>query len=165
MAHHLIGEELAAGSLPRDLDFYVERCSHGSSLSPAIHAAQLARVGRTAEALALFDLAAHLSLEDVTRTTSGGVHLAAMGGVWQALAFGFLGLRPAGDALDIDPHLPAGWESVELALRYRGQRVRLVVGRDDVLVGCERPLRVRVRGREGWGDVDGAPGPLRDGPP
>jgi trehalose/maltose hydrolase-like predicted phosphorylase len=164
MAHHLIGEELAPGSLPRDLDFYAGRCSHGSSLSPAVQAAALARVGRTTEALALFDLAAHLSLDDLTRTTSGGVHLAAMGGVWQALVFGFLGVRPAGDVLDIDPHLPAGWASVELALRYRGQRLRLLVDGADVLVGCERPLRVRVGGREAWTVVGPTPRPLREAP-
>ena len=48
-----------------------------------------------------------------------------MGGVWQALATGFLRLRPSGEALVADPCLPAVWEAVELRLRYRGRRLQV----------------------------------------
>ncbi len=34
MLHHLVPEETAPGSLRPNLDFYVPRCAHGSSLSP-----------------------------------------------------------------------------------------------------------------------------------
>ncbi len=51
---------------------------------------------------------------DLTRTGAGGVHLGAMGSVWQALAYGFAGLRPRGDALVVDPRLPDTWSGFEL---------------------------------------------------
>ena len=35
-----------------------------------------------------------MDLDDLTGSTAGGLHLATMGGLWQALAFGFAGLRP-----------------------------------------------------------------------
>jgi hypothetical protein len=48
-----------------------------------------------------------------------------MGGLWQALAFGFAGLRARGGVLEVDPQLPADWRSLEMRLAFRGRRVRL----------------------------------------
>ena len=93
MLHHLVPEEVEPGSLRANLSFYEARTAHGSSLSPAIHAALLAR-GEPDRALVPFRMAARLDLDDLTGTTSGGLHLATMGGLWQALAYGFCGLRP-----------------------------------------------------------------------
>jgi len=93
MLHHLVPGEVADGSLQPCLDFYGPRTAHGSSLSPAIHASLLARAGQAEQALELFHTAARLDLDDLTGTTVEGLHLATMGGVWQALAFGFVGLK------------------------------------------------------------------------
>ncbi len=43
MLHHLVPDEVAPDSLSANLDFYEPRTAHGSSLSPAVHAALLAR--------------------------------------------------------------------------------------------------------------------------
>ena len=123
MLHHLVPEEVVSGSLEPCLTFYEPRCAHGSSLSPAIHASLLARAGQPDHALSLFRVAARLDLDDLTGTTAGGVHLATMGGVWQALAFGFLGLRAVGEVLTINPCLPAEWTGLALRFRFRGQPV------------------------------------------
>ena len=88
MLHHLVPDEVAAGSLGPCLAFYEPRTAHGSSLSPAISASLLARSGQPERALELFRMAARLDLDDLTGTTAGGLHLATMGGVWQALAYG-----------------------------------------------------------------------------
>ena len=93
MLHHLVPDEVAPGSLVPNLDFYEPRTAHGSSLSPAIHAALLARAGRFGPALEALRIAARIDLDDLTGTTAGGLHLATMGGLWQALAFGFAGAR------------------------------------------------------------------------
>lgn len=144
MLHHLVPGEVAPGSLGPNVDFYGPRCAHGSSLSPPIQVAALARAGRVDEALALFRIACRLDLDDLTQTTAGGLHLATMGGVWQALVYGFCGVRPAADALLIDPHLPAVWEGVEISVRYNGGRVRVRATHDEVTLEAERPLAVRV---------------------
>ena len=94
MLHHLVPEETEPGSLRPNLEFYEPRSAHGSSLSPAIHAALLARDGRPDEALRLFRMACRLDLDNLTGTTAWGLHLATFGGVWQALVFGFAGIRP-----------------------------------------------------------------------
>jgi trehalose/maltose hydrolase-like predicted phosphorylase len=125
MLHHLLPDEVAADSLVPNLDFYEPRTAHGSSLSPAIHAALLARAGRYRPALEALRIAARLDLDDLTDSTAGGLHLATMGGVWQALASGFAGIRPYGERLWIDPRLPTEWNALELSLQLRGQPLRV----------------------------------------
>ena len=132
MLHHLVPDEVAPGSLLPNLDFYEPRTAHGSSLSPAVHASLLARAGRFREALRALRVAARIDLDDLTRSTASGVHLATMGGVWQALVFGFAGVRPRRDALVVDPRLPPEWGAIELRLRFRGSPLRLRIDRDGV---------------------------------
>jgi trehalose/maltose hydrolase-like predicted phosphorylase len=132
MLHHMLPDETAPGSLVPNLDFYEPRTAHGSSLSPAINASLLARAGRYRAALQSLEIAARMDLDDLTGSTAGGLHLATMGGLWQALAFGFGGIRPRGDALLVDPRLPKEWNALEFALRFRGRPLRLRIDRNGV---------------------------------
>ncbi len=144
MLYHLIPDEMVSDSLGETLAFYEPRTAHGSSLSPAISAALLARAGQPERALELFRLAARLDLDDLTGTTAGGLHMATMGGVWQALAYGFLGLRAETDALAINPSLPEEWSALGLRLTFRGRRVGVRAEHDSVTVRCDGPLSVRI---------------------
>jgi trehalose/maltose hydrolase-like predicted phosphorylase len=147
MLHHLVPEEVVPGSLGPCLAFYEPRTAHGSSLSPGISALLHARAGQPERALELFRLAARLDLDDLTRTTAGGVHLATMGGVWQSLAFGFVGLRAERDGLAVSPCLPEAWRAVGLRLRFRGQPLGVRAEHDRVTIACDLPIRVRVGDR------------------
>jgi trehalose/maltose hydrolase-like predicted phosphorylase len=144
MLHHLVPDEIVPGSLLPNLEFYEQRTAHGSSLSPGIHAALFARTGRVAQALRALDIAARMDLDDLTGTTAGGVHLATMGSVWQALAFGFVGLRPAGDVLSLDPVLPPDWRAMEIAVRFHASSVRVRLDPAAIEVRADPPVRVRV---------------------
>jgi hypothetical protein len=144
MLHHLVPTAVVPGSLAPCLDFYEPRTAHGSSLSPAISASLLARANRPEAALELFRTAARLDLDDITGTTAGGLHLATMGGLWQSLAYGFLGLRAETDGLEVDPHLPEAWTTLSLSFRYRGQRVTVAATHEHVDVAIEAPLGLRL---------------------
>ena len=137
MLHHLLPDEVAPGSLVPNLDFYEPRTAHGSSLSPAVNASLLARAGRYRAALEALRIAARLDLEDLTGSTAGGLHLATMGGLWQALAIGFGGIRPRGEALIVDPRLPTEWNALEFALRFRGRPLRLRIYRSGVAAALD----------------------------
>ena len=132
MLHHLLPDEVAPNSLLPNLDFYEPRTAHGSSLSPAIHAGLLARAGRYRAALQALRIAARLDLDDLTGTTAGGLHLATMGGLWQALVNGFAGIRPRGDCLVVDPRLPPEWTALEIALCLHGRPFRVRIDRSGV---------------------------------
>jgi len=148
MLHHLIPEQMVAGSLAPNLAFYEPRTAHASSLSPGIHAALFARAGMLIEAQAALSLAARIDLDDISDSSGGGVHIAAMGSVWQALVLGFAGARPRGDALALDPRLPAGWELLEFRVSLRGANLRVQVTPEETMVTSDQAARVVVAGAE-----------------
>jgi trehalose/maltose hydrolase-like predicted phosphorylase len=147
MLHHLVPGEVAPGSLEPNLAYYEPRTAHGSSLSPAIHAGLLARAGRLGPAVEALRLACRIDVDDLTGTTAGGAHLATMGGVWQALVFGFAGVRPSALGLELDPHLPAAWNALELRLNFRGYPVRIRIEHDSIDIDADPAVPVLV---EGW---------------
>jgi trehalose/maltose hydrolase-like predicted phosphorylase len=73
-----------------------------------------------------------------------GLHLATMGGVWQFLAFGFLGMASEQGALAIRPSLPGAWRALALRLRFAGQPIGVRAEPDHVTVTCLAPLLVNV---------------------
>jgi trehalose/maltose hydrolase-like predicted phosphorylase len=148
MLHHLVPNEVVHGSLIANLAFYEPRTAHSSSLSLGVHAALLARAGRLAEARAALASTTRIDLDDVSGSTAGGVHIAAMGSVWQALAFGFLGARPRGDVLELEPQIAPDWELLELRLSFRAARLRVRVSADSIDVSSDRPTLLCVAGAE-----------------
>jgi trehalose/maltose hydrolase-like predicted phosphorylase len=147
MLHHLVPEEVEPGSLAANLDFYGPRTAHGSSLSPAVHASLLARAGRLDAAVELFRMACRLDLDDLTGTSARGLHTATAGGVWQALVWGFAGIRPSGDALVVDPHLPPTWEAISVTVRFRGSRLKFRVDHDGVHIDADGPAILQLPDR------------------
>jgi trehalose/maltose hydrolase-like predicted phosphorylase len=57
--------------------------------------------------------------------SAGGIHIAALGGIWMLSVLGFAGLSLRSDGISIDPHLPAGWDSVAFSVQWRGRRVKI----------------------------------------
>ena len=146
MLHHLVPEEVAAGSLVPNLDYYGPRTAHGSSLSPAVTASLLARAGRPDEALAMLRTALALDIADLSGTTAGGLHMANLGGAWQAVLAGFAGLQVRAGALSVDPRLPGAWGSLQLRFRCLGRRVRLDITRGRIEIGTDGPLLAGLAG-------------------
>lgn len=113
--------------------YYEPMTDHGSSLSPAIHAAIAARLGWMDDAWRYWRQSLWLDLSNAMTNSALGVHPACMGGTWQALVYGFLGVRldgtgPVwpGDAAD---RLPRGWQSLAMGLGWRGADHRVEVWR------------------------------------
>ena len=140
MLHYLVPDEVATGSLEPNLKFYDPRTAHGSTLSPGVHAALFARAGQPEAGLEMLRLTARLDIDDIGHTTCEGVHLAGMGTVWRALAYGYAGLRPAGNALAIDPVLAPGWETLDLQVQFRGSRVRVQISPESVHASADPPI-------------------------
>jgi trehalose/maltose hydrolase-like predicted phosphorylase len=126
----LLPEVFAPGADQANFRYYEKRCSHGSSLSPAMHGLVAARLGDTATALDYMRQAATIDLGDTAGVTDRGVHIAALGGIWMLVVFGFAGVSLRNDGLAIDPRLPAAWRSLTFCLQWRGRHIRLGFDRD-----------------------------------
>ncbi len=112
--------------------YYEPLTDHGSSLSPCVHAAIAARLGLRQEAEGYWKKSLWLDLNNAMDNSMLGVHAAAMGGSWQALVFGFLGVRfGSGPSAGVHAaaRLPDAWDCVDLQLAWRGQTHPLKVSR------------------------------------
>ena len=129
MLLHLLWDRFPASVREANYRYYEPRTGHGSSLSPATHAAVAARLGDVAAAEKYFRMAAEIDLANNMGNASGGVHMAAQGGIWQAAVLGFAGMHLRDDGLHFDPHLPWRWESLEFPVQWHGRQLRVTVQR------------------------------------
>jgi trehalose/maltose hydrolase-like predicted phosphorylase len=103
---------------------YEPRCAHGSSLSTGMHALVAARLGDAAMALHYLRATAASDL-DFDPNSAGGVRIAGLGALWQAVILGFAGLDLKGDMLGVDPRLPPQWRSLSFRVCWRGRSVAI----------------------------------------
>jgi len=151
MLFALLWERFPQEARGANFAYYEPRCCQGSSLSPAIHALVAARLGDVERAKEWFHEAAAIDLDDAMGNGAGGVHIAMLGGLWQAAVLGFAGLRLRSDGVEFDPHLPQGWDELAFGIRWRGRRLRVRVQRVpssvEVTLADGEPLAVHVGGR------------------
>ncbi len=121
----LLPEEFVGDTRTANFQYYEPRCSHGSSLSPAMHGLVAARLGYSEMALRYFRQTAAIDLADTHVAIDGGVHIAAPGGVWLTAVFGFAGLSLRSDGVAINPQLPTGWSSLGFGCQWRGRRLKI----------------------------------------
>ena len=108
-----------------NLDHYLPRTQHGSSLSRPAHALVAARLGRTDLAQELFLRGALVDLIADAKHSSGGtfiggIHTAAAGAAWQVAVLGFGGVHVYDDHVAILPRLPERWDALAFRIRVRG---------------------------------------------
>jgi trehalose/maltose hydrolase-like predicted phosphorylase len=103
---------------------YEPRTAHGSSLR-ALHALVAARLGDLARTQAYFHQTAEIDLANNMGNAAGGVHMGALGGLWQAAVFGAAGLQMREDGIIVDPHLLPGWAELAFPVQWRGRLLRL----------------------------------------
>ena len=162
----LLPEEFKGEAAAANFRYYEPRCSHGSSLSPAMHGLVAARLGDTEMALGFLRKTADIDLADTQVATDGGIHIAALGGIWMLTVFGFAGLSLREDGVDIDPHLPGEWQSLTFRAQWRGRCLKIGIDRDrriaEAALEAGEPMIFSIRGerhelRQGVGLISPLP--------
>ena len=126
----MAGEAVDAQAKRRNLEYYEAVTVHDSTLSAATFGVLAAEVGDTDKAWRYFLDSLRVDLDDLHGNAAHGVHLAAMAGSWQALAWGFGGLRLHAPHPVFAPRLPRAWHGYRFGLRWRDARVRVEVDAD-----------------------------------
>lgn len=120
-----LGYELPPEAIPRIVDYYLERTSHGSTLSRVVHSWVVARSDRE-RSWELFSQALESDVADIQGgTTPEGIHLGAMAGTVDLLQRGYAGLEVRGDVLRFNPAIPAEFQALEFEIHYRGHRLQV----------------------------------------
>lgn len=160
----LLRDDYSREMLEANFRYYEPRCGHGSSLSPAVHALVAARLGKIELATKYFRQTAAIDLDDTMGNAAAGVHIAALGGLWQTAVLGFAGFNPGARELRFTPNLPRSWRSLEFPIQWRGRRLRIRMRQEAQTFAATlergRPLTIRVgdeRHRLRTGEVWTAP--------
>ena len=146
----LLPEEFPGEAGAQNYRYYEPRCGHGSSLSRAMHALVAARLGYSAAALRYLRAASAIDLADSHVAIAGGVHIAALGGIWLTAVFGFAGLSLDSDGVALDPKLPESWLSLGFSVQWRNRRLKIRIDQVkqllEVSLEAGDPMQLRVRG-------------------
>jgi trehalose/maltose hydrolase-like predicted phosphorylase len=114
-------------TIPHNIDYYLQRTCHGSTLSGVVHSWVLARSDRSG-AWSLFMEALESDVADIQGgTTKEGIHTGAMSGTVDLMQRCFTGIETRNDVLWLNPCLPRGLRGLCLNIYYRGHTLDLEV--------------------------------------
>jgi len=116
--------------IKKNIDYYLARTSHGSTLSLITHAWVLTRADRE-HSWHLFCQALDSDIDDIQGgTTPEGIHTGAMAGTVDLVQRNYLGLETRADVLHFNPLLPVGVDCLKVRLRYRRHRLDVTATHD-----------------------------------
>lgn len=122
-----MGYRFTPDQIPKTVDYYLHRTSHGSTLSGVVHAWVLAR-GDRERAMRYFQQVLMSDVADIQGgTTAEGIHIAAMAGSIDLLQRCFTGLETRADRLILSPMWPESLGALRLPIYYRGYRLHLTI--------------------------------------
>jgi beta-phosphoglucomutase family hydrolase len=132
-----LGYTFDPGAIPRTIDYYLRRSSHGSTLSAIAHAWVLARSCRQ-RSWSLFTEALQSDIGDIQGgTTREGIHLGAMAGTIDLLQRCFTGLELRGEELHFHPALPDELRQLAFRLRYRRHSLSVDITQDALTLASD----------------------------
>jgi len=137
--------------IPATVNYYVQRTSHGSTLSSVVHAWVLAR-GDRERAMRYFQQVLVSDIADIQGgTTAEGIHIAAMAGSIDLLQRCFTGLETRSDRLILNPMWPESLGPLRMPIHYRGYRLHLTIIGRSVEISIDpidhRPIDIECHGR------------------
>ncbi len=143
-----LGYQISEEQLARTVTYYLERTSHGSTLSGVVSAWVLARY-QPAEAWQFLLRALESDIADVQGgTTAEGIHLGAMAGTVDVVLRCLTGMRARDQVLRFDPALPTEVKQLRFSVHYRGHRVDVALAEDHMQVkarpGPAQPIQVLI---------------------
>jgi alpha,alpha-trehalose phosphorylase len=145
----LQGDDFTLEEKLRNFEYYDPLTTGDSTLSAVVQSIIAAEVGYAGLALEYFLSALYVDLADLHANTPDGVHVASTGGIWNALVYGFGGMRDWRGRYTFDPRLPEGWERLEFRFALRGSRIRAELRRESLTFTLEEGegADLEVRGR------------------
>lgn len=111
-------------------NYYEPKTTHDSSLSLSTHAILANDFKLDEQAYEFFERACEIDLGTHTGKADKGLHMASLGGIWNMVVEGFGGVRIVGDQLQIEPHLPKTWRSLQFEINWQGSLLKVVAEQD-----------------------------------
>ena len=147
---HQLGYRFSKAMLQKNVKYYLQRTSSGSSLSQVVHAWVSARADRR-ESWRFFNEALLTDIADIQgNTTPEGVHIGAMAGTIDIMQRCYTGLEARNDILYLNPSLPKELQEIKLKLHYREQWLNIDIYTERVIVQAQasnaKPITMNIKG-------------------
>lgn len=156
MLFYLFSEEELAGlfrtmgynftheMIVKNINYYRERTSHGSTLSRLVFSSVLSRYDRDLS-WQNFQKVLISDFEDIQGgTTPEGIHLGAMAGSLDLIQKTYAGVEISDEALWIRPDLPVNIDSIRMRINYRMHWILISIEREKITVSFEEGKSNRV---------------------
>ncbi|MBN1192000.1 MAG: trehalose-phosphatase [Dehalococcoidales bacterium] len=137
-------------TIPKNIEYYLQRTANGSTLSHVVHAWVLARSRRDLS-WHLFKEALESDVSDIQGgTTPEGIHLGAMAGTIDLVQRCYTGIETRQDRLQLNPVLPNELREINFSIMFRKHRLNLRLNRERLVLSGQQfsipPIKV------GFGD-------------
>jgi trehalose/maltose hydrolase-like predicted phosphorylase len=120
-----MGYHFDRSTIPETVKYYIDRSSHGSTLSRLVFSWVFSRTDRE-ESYQVFKESLKSDFEDIQGgTTAEGIHLGAMAGTVDMIQRCYTGLEIRGGILWLNPRLPKEIKGFNMRIRYRGHWIWL----------------------------------------
>jgi trehalose/maltose hydrolase-like predicted phosphorylase len=115
-----LGYKLPEDYIARNLQYYLARTSHGSTLSRVVHSYLANQINEKELGWNMFRDAVTSDFSDIQGgTTAEGIHTGVMAGtVWITLST-YAGIDLKGDLVKINPSLPKHWKSLKFEFNFK----------------------------------------------
>lgn len=147
LAQFLLGNEFSLEQKRRNFDYYDPLTTGDSSLSVAIQSIGAAEVGYMDKAIEYALYAVLMDLGNVAGNVQDGCHIAAMGGTWMVVVYGFAGMRDYDGQLSFDPKLPETVKRLQFPLTIRGQRLEVDIQKETVTYLLREGTQLTIKHR------------------
>jgi len=146
-----LGYDLDPDYIPKNIEYYRQRTSDGSTLSGVVSAWVLSRVDRS-RSWKLFQEALSSDLKDIQGgTTPEGIHLGAMAGSVYLIQRCYTGIELREDILWLNPDLPEELNELRFPIYFRNHWIQIHITQKkftvSFYVGWERTVKVGIRGK------------------
>lgn len=144
-----LGYKLPANFFTTNLRFYLDRTTHGSTLSRIVYSVLDQIDGNMDQSWQLFSTALFSDYYDIQGgTTAEGIHLGVMGATLQIETKCYGGVRFDSNEVTINPHLPSIWNKISFKETYQGINYNFVIGhhRIDVTADADTHISVAKKG-------------------
>ncbi len=147
-----LGYEINPELIQKNIEYYNDRTSHGSTLSRIVGAWVTARLDRE-HSWQLYLDALESDIGDIQGgTTAEGIHLGAMSGTVDVVQRCYTGVEIRDEVLWLAPVLPQEMQQIELRLHFREHWLEILVNHQKLSVLCEAghgsPIQIGFRGEE-----------------
>jgi trehalose/maltose hydrolase-like predicted phosphorylase len=144
-----LGYKLPQDYLTKNLEYYLQRTSHGSTLSRVVHAKLAQMVDNQELSWSLFKDALGSDYMDVQGgTTAEGIHTGVMSATLVVAMSTYGGVDLREEVLNVNPALPKHWESMEFNLTFRKIDYTFIISHESINVTTSKPTKIILNGKE-----------------